>query len=76
MVEEGSEISKLLVEGWVIVGYSTAMLALGGIAHSILLQKEDQVTTVTILVMQGKETGRSATLLAPYVEPKKSGFWS
>lgn len=59
------ELAKMLDDGWVVVGYSTAMFAAGGFAHSVLLQRAaHEVMAVTITITKG-ELGRRFDQLSP-----------
>lgn len=71
-----TDIEELLSEGWAIAGYATDMMAMGAIAHSILLKKENHLTTITIVSNAGKELGRTAIPLSPKPadQPKKGFF--
>ncbi len=76
-MEEHSEdqLSNFLAEGWVVVGYSTTMMAMGGIVHSVLLQYGSSLTSFTIVKTGDKEIGRTIEALAPMPPPKKSGWF-
>ena len=59
-----AKLSSLLQKGYKIVGYSSCMLATSGLgagsmAHNILLQKDVNVSKVTIITNGTKEMGRN-----------------
>lgn len=70
------DIGKMLSEGWQVIGFSTSMMAAGGLAHSILMQREVNVVVATMVHLGNKEIGRTLVGIAPYTEPEKKGFWS
>jgi hypothetical protein len=54
------QLSKMLTDGWNIEGNSTTIMAAGAMTHSILLQKENKLESVTIVVNAGREVGRQS----------------
>src|SRR4051794_14080642 len=51
------DISVLLKNGWTVAGYSIASFTTGTITHSVLLQREHELTVVTFNKFGGKEIG-------------------
>ena len=70
------DIEQMLADGWVIEGYAVDMMAMGALAHSVLLRKGTHLTTVTVVTNSGKELGRTAIELSPrpMAQPKKGFF--
>lgn len=71
------QLNVMLKDGWVIAGYAVCMLAGGVLAHSMLLQKEDALQSMTIVSAKDKEMGRTLCVLSPKpVELKKKGLFA
>ena len=56
-------ITEFLREGWDIAGYSTTIMSLGAMIHSVLLRKGTDLRTITILAQHGDESNRVMTKL-------------
>ena len=65
------KLVDLLSDGWAVIDYSVSMMAAGGMAHCILLQKGTALITVTIGLLGEKEIGRTFITLSPMPPPKK-----
>ena len=75
-IENSRDLQEFLKEGWAISGYSVCMMSGGLLAHNILLQKSDNVQSLTIVSDRDKEVGRTIRVFSPKPEePKKKGFW-
>ncbi len=68
------DLTTMLEEGWSIEGYAVALLAAGAHSHNILLRKENQLRSTTIITQGENETGRIVNELAPMPEKKKGFF--
>jgi hypothetical protein len=47
---ETDHIKQMLENGWSVVGYSTVIMAMGAMTHSILLQKGSELITADTTV--------------------------
>lgn len=74
MADTPDHLGDLLTDGWVVVGYSTAMMAVGGMVHSVLLQRESDLVSVSIIKTGAKEIGRTVDILAPKALEKGGWF--
>ena len=75
MAELGEDqLTDMLNDGWTIAGYSVNMMALGALAHNLLLQKDNHLTSITVITQGDSETGRNVNVLSPKPEGKKKGF--
>lgn len=65
MTDESTDnsIGELLKDGWEIAGYSSTIMVLGSMTHSILLRKGTRVGLVTVGVKRGREIGRVSIML-------------
>jgi hypothetical protein len=64
-IESSEErLNLYLNDGWQVKGYSTCMLELGGLTHSILLEKDGHLVSHTTLVLNGKATGSNEICLS------------
>lgn len=64
-----NKLTSLLKNGYKIVGYSTCMIATSGLgagsmAHNILLQKDLNVSKITIITIGTKEAGRNFNIFS------------
>lgn len=72
----GDELSQKLQDGWVVSGYSVCMMAMGALAHNILLQKDGNLISITIGTNGGQELARAEHVFAPSVAPQpRKGFF-
>jgi hypothetical protein len=63
-VESSEErLNLYLNDGWQVKGYSTCMLSLGGLTHSILLEKDGHLVSHTTLVLNNKANGSNEICL-------------
>lgn len=58
-----SRLQGYLANGWTVRGYSTCMLAMGGLTHSVLLELQGHLITHTTLVINGKADGSNEICL-------------
>lgn len=66
------QLADMLRDGWIVISYSTSMMAAGAMAHSILLQRSDELASVSVIRANGKELGRTIDVLSPM--PQKKGW--
>ena len=74
--ETEDKLATMLDNGWIVAGYTVAMMAAGAMVYSILLQKDVQLTTINIVKNAGKELGRAEEVFSPMptAAPKKGWF--
>ena len=60
----GDDIQTYLRNGWELSGYSTTVMAMGAMTHSVLLRKEFQLVSIVTVTNNGKIVGTSAVRLA------------
>jgi len=76
MAEQGSDqLANMLADGWSIEGYSTTIMAAGAMTHSILLRKDRNLASVTIVVNAGQEVGRQFYSFSPVPSPAPKRGW-
>lgn len=75
MAESEDELGEMLEDGWEIAGYTVNMLAAGAQHYNILLRKGSALTNFGILQNAGKEIMRGKTVLTPYTQPEKKGWF-
>ena len=57
-------LAASLRDGWVVVGYPSTIMAAGAMTHSVLMQRDADLMTVTVVVNGGREIGRTIIPLA------------
>jgi len=66
MAELGADqLTDMLNDGWMVAGYSVNMMAMGALAHNVLLQKGTRLTSITVITLGDRETGRNVNILSP-----------
>lgn len=75
MADLPDEIADYLDDGFVVAGFTTAMMAAGALVHTVLLQKESTLVAINVVKTGEKELGRTVHLLSPKPKaPEKKGW--